>query len=272
MRRSSGLKMRFILGLIMAGIALISYYGKTQVNPLTGEKQQVGMSPEQEVAMGLQSAPQMAQEYGGLYPDNQIQQQIKSVGKKLVNSFNADMENKGVDNPYRFDFHVLRDSKTVNAFALPGGQIFITAGLLSRLQSEDQLAGVLGHEIGHVVHRHSAQQMAKGEFFQGLAGAATAASGSYGTAQVANYVAQIKMMKFGRDDELQSDEFGVRYLIHSNYQPEAMIEVMEILAEASGGDMNRDEFMSSHPSPANRVQKIKEHIVRYSGNPSAAGF
>lgn len=272
MRRSSGLKMRIILGLVMAGIALISYYGKTQVNPLTGEKQQVGMTPEQEVAMGLQSAPQMAQEYGGLYPDNKVQQQVKSVGAKLVNSFNTDMRNKGINNPYRFDFHVLRDQQTVNAFALPGGQIFITAGLLGRLQSLDQLAGVLGHEIGHVVHRHSAQQMAKGEFYQGLAGAATAASGSYGTAEIANYVAQIKMMKFGRDDELQSDEFGVRYLIHSNYEPEAMIQVMEILAEASGGDMNRDEFMSSHPSPANRIVMIKEHIARYGGNAATAGY
>ncbi|MGR3811630.1 M48 family metalloprotease [Jiulongibacter sp. NS-SX5] len=263
MRRSSGLKMRIILGLVMAGIALISYYGKTQVNPVTGEKQQVGMSPEQEVAMGLQSAPQMAQEYGGLYPDNKLQNQIKGVGNKLVRNFNSDLAAQGVSNPYQFDFHVLRDGQTVNAFALPGGQIFITAGLLSRLQNEDQLAGVLGHEIGHVVHRHSAQQMAKGEFFQGLAGAATAASGSYGTSQVANYVAQIKMMKFGRDDELESDEFGVLYLMKSGYEPEAMIEVMEILAEASGGDMNRDEFMSSHPSPANRISKIREHISNY---------
>ncbi len=264
MRRSSGLKMRFILGLIMAGIALISYYGKTQTNPLTGEKQQVGMSPEQEVAMGLQSAPQMAQEYGGLYPDNAIQNQVKTVGNKLVNSFEETLQSAGVNNPYRFDFHVLRDPQTVNAFALPGGQIFITAGLLSRLKSEDQLAGVLGHEIGHVIHRHSAQQMAKGEFYQGLAGAATAASGSQSGAQIASYVAQIKMMKFGRDDELQSDEFGVRYMIQSGYQPESMIEVMEILAEASGGDMNRDEFMSSHPSPANRISKIQEHIQTYS--------
>lgn len=264
MRRSSGLKMRLVLGLIMAVIALISYYGKTQVNPLTGEKQQVGMSPEQEVAMGLQSAPQMAQEYGGLYPDNNLQQQVKMVGNKVVKQFEETLRANGVQDPYRFDFHLLRDPQTVNAFALPGGQIFITAGLLGRLKSEDQLAGVLGHEIGHVVHRHSAQQMAKGEFYHGLAGAATAASGDYGTAQIANYVAQIKMMKFGRDDELQSDEFGVRFMIESGYDPNAMIEVMEILAEASGGDMNRDEFMSTHPSPANRISKIKEHIERYS--------
>lgn len=266
MGRSSGLKMRLILGVIMAIIALISYYGKTQENPLTGEKQQVGMSPEEEVAMGLQSAPQMAQEYGGLYPDNELQQQIKSVGNKLVMTFVKTLTSNGVRNPYEFNFYVLRDGQTVNAFALPGGQIFITAGLLSRLKSEDQLAGVLGHEIGHVIHRHSAQQMAKSSFYQGLAGAATAASGDYATSQIANYVAQIKMMKFGRDDELQSDEFGVRYMLLANYDPESMIEVMQILSEAGGGEMDRDEFMSSHPSPANRMEKIREHIAKYGRN------
>jgi predicted Zn-dependent protease len=139
--------MRLILGVVMAVIAVIGYFGKTQKNPLTGESQQVGMSPEQEVAMGLQSAPQMAEEYGGFYPDNKVQQQIKGVGNRLVHSFNAELQGRGIRNPYQFDFHVLRDDQTVNAFALPGGQIFITAGLLSRLKSEDQLAGVLGHEI-----------------------------------------------------------------------------------------------------------------------------
>ncbi len=247
----------------MAVIALISYYGKTQVNPLTGESQQVGMTPEQEVAMGIQSAPEMAREFGGLYPDNQLQQQVKKVGNRVLRRFEEDLAVKGIQDPFRFDFHLLRDGETVNAFALPGGQIFITAGLLGRLKSEDQLAGVLGHEIGHVIHRHSSQQMAKSEFYQGLAGAATAASGSYNTAQIANYVAQVKMMKYGRDDELESDEFGVKYLILSGYEPNAMIEVMEILAEASGGQMDRDEFMSSHPSPANRIAHIKKHIENY---------
>lgn len=247
----------------MAGIAAISYFSKTQENPITGENQQVSLSPAEEVRLGLESAPQMASQYGGLYPDNEVQNGIKTIGNKLVNAFNQELKDKNIGNPYRFDFHVLRDPKTVNAFALPGGQIFITVGLLSKLKNESQLAGILGHEIGHVIHRHSAQQMAKGEFYQGLAGAATAASGDYGTSQVANYVAQIRMMKFGREDELQSDEFGVKYMIQTGYDPYEMIEVMKILAEASGGALERDEFMSTHPSPANRIQKIEEHIREY---------
>lgn len=246
----------------MAGMALLSYYGKTQENPLTGEKQQVSLTPQQEVSMGLQSAPQMAQEYGGLYGDNQVQQQVKTIGKGLIDVFNKELFQKKIENPYQFNFHVLRDDRTVNAFALPGGQIFITVALLSRLKNADQLAGILGHEIGHVVYRHSSQQMATSEFYQGLAGAATAAAGDMGGAQIANYVAQVKMMKFGRTDELQSDEFGVKYMIKAGYNPESMSEVMEILAQASGSNQP-DEFMSTHPSPENRIAKIREHIAKY---------
>ncbi|WP_435353473.1 M48 family metalloprotease [Emticicia sp. SJ17W-69] len=265
--QSSGLKLRLIIGLVMAVVALFSYYSKNQVNPITGEAQHIDLTPEQEVAMGLQSAPQMAQEYGGLYNDNEVQQETKAVGYKLVKQVDDEAKAKGVNIPYQFDFHVLADDQTVNAFALPGGQIFITVGLLKRLKSEDQLAGVLGHEVGHVIHRHSAQQMAKSDFYQGLVGAvatATSDGTGMGGGQIAQYVAQIQQMKFGRNDELQSDEFGVRYMIKANYNPNAMIEVMKILEEASGGQQ-RDEFMSTHPSPENRIAKIKEHIAKYGG-------
>jgi beta-barrel assembly-enhancing protease len=268
MFNSNGLKIRLVIGLVMAGMALLSYFSKTQENPLTGEKQQVSMSPAEEVAMGLQSAPQMAAEYGGFFPSDQVQTLAKKIGVHLVRTFNTDIETQGHGNPYKFDFHVLKDPTTINAFALPGGQVFITQGLLSKLTSEDQLAGILGHEIGHVVYRHSSEQMAKSEFYQGLAGAATAAAGSMGASQIANYVAQTRLMKFGRTDELESDEFGVKYMTQAGYDANAMIEVMEILAEAGGGGKERDEFMSSHPSPANRIEKIKEHIKKYKGQTS----
>ena len=266
--QSSGFKLRLLIGVIMAVVAAISYYSKNQVNPLTGEEQHIALTPEQEVAMGIQSAPQMAQEYGGVFDDNEVQQQVKAVGYKIVSQVEAEAKSKGVQIPYQFDFHVLADEEIVNAFALPGGQIFITAALLQRLKSEDQLAGVLGHEVGHVIHRHSAEQMAKSDFYQGLVGAvATATTDPYsgmGAGQIAQYVAQIQQMKFGREDELQSDEFGVKYMIQGGYNPNAMIEVMKILEEASGG-ARQDEFMSTHPSPENRIAKIKEHIAKYGG-------
>ncbi len=264
MQRGNGIKIRLVIGLVMAAIAYFGYLSKSQENPVTGEKQKVSMTPEQEVALGLQSAPQMAQEYGGLYPNQEVQDQVKAVGNKLVIVFNQELAARGVNNPYQFNFYVLRDPQTVNAFALPGGQVFITAALLGRLKSEDQLAGILGHEIGHVIHRHSSEQMAKTEFYQGLAGAATASAGDLGAGQIAGYVANVKLMKFGRDDELESDEFGVKYMIKAGYDPAALIDVMKILAEASGGGEDRDDFNSTHPSPANRIAKIKEHIATYS--------
>lgn len=263
MQRNSGFKLRIVIGLVMAGIAYFSYVGKTQENPLTGEKQKVSLSPEQEVAMGLQSAPRMAQEYGGLYPDQNVQNQVSAVGNRVLQVFNQELGARGASNPYKFNFYVLRDDKTVNAFALPGGQVFITAALLGRLKSEDQLAGVLGHEIAHVIHRHSSEQMAKTEFYQGLAGAANASAGDLGAGQIASYVANMSLMQYGRDDELESDEFGVKYMIKAGYNPDSMIEVMQILADASGGDMDRNDFNSTHPSPANRIAKIKEHIAKY---------
>lgn len=252
---------RFIIALIIAAVSLIGYWTKTQENPVTGEKQRVSMTPEQEVAMGLQSAPQMAAEFGGLYQDAQVQQLVKSIGQKLVRNSDA------ARSPYQFDFHVLADQRTVNAFALPGGQVFITMALLQRLKTEDEVAGVLGHEIGHVVGRHSAEQMATQELMSGLAGAATIALSEPGSANssayIAQYVANMLNMKYGREDELESDDFGVKYLIQSGYKPEALLQVMRVLAEASGGNAP-PEFASTHPSPANRIEKIKSAITKYS--------
>lgn len=252
---------RFIIAIIVALVSVIGYWTKTQVNPVTGEKQRVNLTPEEEVALGLQSAPQMAQEFGGLYQDPKVQQLVKSIGQKLVQNSDA------ARSPYRFDFHVLADARTVNAFALPGGQIFITMALLQRLKTEDELAGVLGHEIGHVVGRHSAEQMATSQLMSGLSGAATIALSEPGSenssAYIAQYVANMLNMKYGRDDELESDDFGVKYMIQSGYKPEALLQVMRVLAEASGG-ASQPEFASTHPSPDNRMEKIKTAISKYS--------
>lgn len=252
---------RFLLGAVVAIIAVIGYLNKSQVNPVTGEKQRVSLTPEEEVALGLQSAPVMTEQFGGLYRDSEAQQALKRIGQKLVQNSDASRS------PYRFDFHILADAQTVNAFALPGGQIFITLALLQRLKTEDEVAGVLAHEIGHVVGRHSAEQMATQELMSGLAGAATIAlsepGSEQGSAYVAQYVANILNLKYGREDELESDEFGVKYLIQAGYNPEALIQVMNVLMEASGGN-NGPEFASTHPSPVNRIEKIKSAIEKHS--------
>ncbi|HQN55897.1 MAG TPA: M48 family metallopeptidase [Saprospiraceae bacterium] len=245
------------IGLIILLFTLFKYYSSTQVNEVTGEKQHIALSVQDEIAMGLQSAPQMAAEFGGLSSNLNNQAIAKKVGQRIVAYSSA------ANTPYKFDFHLLADPNTVNAFALPGGQIFITDGLLRRLKTEDQLAGVLGHEAGHVVARHSAEKMAEDQLYQGILNSATIGSGGdMSVAQIGQLVAGSKSMKFGRNQELQSDDLGVRFMIEAGYDPTAMIDVMEILKEASGG---RDvpEFQSTHPSPENRVQHIQEAIQKY---------
>lgn len=250
---------KIIIAVIIAAGSLITYFTQTEENPVTGEKQHIAMNVEQEIALGLQAAPEMASQYGGLYPDEQLQEYVKGVGQKLVSSSDASKS------PYTYDFHLLADENTINAFALPGGQIFITYGLLKRLKTEDQLAGVLGHEIGHVVHRHSAEHMAQARLTEGLTGAAVIATydpnnpSSRGSAAVAALIGNMVNMKYGREDELESDRYGVKYMLESKYNPEAMIDVMQILAEA-GGPNKQPEFFSTHPNPENRIAEIKKAI------------
>jgi predicted Zn-dependent protease len=253
--------LRIIIGLAMAGFALFSYFGSSSYNPVTGEKQYINITPQQEIALGLQATPEMAQQHGGLHPDQRAQALVDAVGSKLVNSSAA------AQTPYQFEFHLLADERTVNAFALPGGPVFITAALFQRLSTEGQLAGVLGHEIGHVVARHSAQRIAQQQLTQGLTGAVVLSTydpgdpKSQATAQIAMLVGNLVTMKYGRGDELESDALGVRFMADAGYDPRALIEVMKILEEASGGS-RQPEFFSTHPNPENRIEQIQEHIQK----------
>lgn len=257
MAKSRGFKIRLIIGLLIAIVALFNYYSTTSLNEVTGEKQHIALSPEQEIQLGLDGRDYMIQQSGGLYADEEVQEYIDQIGHRVVQ--NSDARNS----PYQYEFHVLADPNQVNAFAMPGGQIFITLGLLKRLENEDQVAGVLGHEIGHVVGRHSAEQMAKQDLTQGLVGAAGVVGGDMSSAQYAQMIGNMVNLKYGREDELESDELGVRFMVQTGYNPEALIRVMEILNEASGGQAP-PEFQSTHPNPENRIAKIQEAIVKYS--------
>jgi beta-barrel assembly-enhancing protease len=246
---------RILIAAILALVAIVTYFGSTSENPLTGEKQRVAMTPEQEVALGYKSAPQMAAQMGGLSQNEKARVLVRQLGEKLVaQSFAA-------KSPYKFSFHVLADPRTVNAFALPGGPIFITEGLLRLLKSEAELAGVLGHEIGHVIARHSSERLAKQQLTQGLLGALVVGSGDYTTAQIGQMVGSMINMSYGREDELESDALGIRIMAEAGYDPRAMIRVMEVLAKASGGS-RQPEFFSTHPAPENRTARIKEAISK----------
>ncbi|MCK0161866.1 M48 family metalloprotease [Allomuricauda sp. F6463D] len=253
MRRGSW-RIRILIGLAIVAFAFVRRCSNQEENPYTGRTQNINMTTEQEIAIGLQSAPEMAQQHGGLYPDERLQNLVDAIGNKLVTSSVAQ------ETPYQYEFHLLADDRTINAFALPGGQIFITYALFSQL-NEPQLAGVLGHEIGHVIGRHSAERIADSNFWQTLA---TGASVGVDMGNVVAGIGQNTLLKNGRGDELESDELGVLFMIESGYDPNEMIEVMKILKSAAGP--NRvPEFQSTHPDPENRIDRIKEAIQKYSG-------
>ena len=186
----------------------------------------------------------------------------------MVGALEAQLASQGIEQPYQFEFHLLDNSgqnrDSVNAFALPGGQVFITEALYRRLpvDIDGPLAGVLGHEIGHVLERHSAERMTSGSLMQGLARAAGVAGGSRGSQQAAGMVAGLVHKSYGRKQELESDGWGVKIMVYAGYNPEGLLTVMDVLESASPG-ASGPEFMSTHPRPANRSDYIRQIIGEY---------
>ena len=253
--RSNKFKIRLLIGVAIVAFAFIKKCNQQEVNPYTGRKQTITMSPQQEIAIGLDSRDQMAQQHGGLHPDAKAQALVDQVGNNLVQASIAK------ETPYKYEFHLLADQQTINAFALPGGQVFITYALLSKLENEDQLAGVLGHEIGHVLGKHSAERIGESDFWKTVS---TGASVGADMGGLVGGIGQQTLLTNGRDDELESDDLGVRFMLKAGYNPEEMIGVMQILKDAAGPNRT-PEFQSTHPDPDNRIEKIQESIKKYRG-------
>ena len=265
-RGSGGCSGRLIFALLIAGFSLFSYFSSRQNNPITGKTQYIDITPDQEIAMGLQAAPEMEAEFQGEDPNQQDQSAVDQVGTTVVQNSPANRT------PYQYDFHLLADPQTVNAFALPGGQVFITRALFDKLQTEGELAGVLGHEIGHVVARHSAEQIAKTKLTDGLTGAAVIATydpnnpASANSAQVAMLIGQLVNLKYSRDDELEADGLGVCFMNDAGYDPNEMVKVMQILQALDQGN-NPPEYLSTHPDPGSRITRIQQEIQNIASCP-----
>jgi predicted Zn-dependent protease len=197
----------------------------------------------------------MAQQFGGDVPaDNPEAEEVRYVGNRVWTNSDA------ARSPYRYQYHLLADMRTVNAFALPGGQVFITRALYEALADEAELAGVLGHETGHVVERHSAQQVEQSQLGQRLTLAVGVGSNhGWRDAAIAGVVDQLTQLKFSRGDESQADSEGLRFMAQAGYDPRAMIDVMKVLlAQTAGG--RQPEFLVTHPYPESRMKAIDAQL------------
>jgi predicted Zn-dependent protease len=240
---------------LVAALAMSAVVAGCAVNPATGERELSLISESQEVQMGREYDPQIVAQMG-LYPDQEWQDYVQELGSRLA----AQSERPNLP----WTFRVI-DDPVVNAFALPGGFIYITRGILAHFGSEAQLAAVLGHEIGHVTARHSVHQASQAQLAQlGLVVGMVLAPELQDYAGIAGAGLQLLFLKYGRDDERQADDLGLRYILRGNFDPREMPEVFAMLGRVSqaGGGGRSPEWLSTHPNPENRYQRIQQAIAQ----------
>ena len=222
-------------------------------NPVTGKSELSLVSEAQEIQMGKQGAKEVEQSIG-FYKDPALQAYVADLGKRMA------AESERPDLPW--EFHVVDDA-AVNAFAIPGGFIYVTRGLMAAINNEAELAGVLGHEIAHVTHRHSVQQISKSQLAQlGLGIGSILSSDIAKFGQLAGAGLSLLFLKYGRDAENQADQSGFRYALGENYDVREMPNVFETLGRLSeaGGAGKLPEWLSTHPDPGNRIERIEKML------------
>ena len=260
------------LGVLVAVQAFAQSAAPTFPNP-----GKTSMSREDQQGLGMEVATEIYQQMPVL-PDNSPESQyIRQLGQKLVATIPP-------ENSWPFEFHVI-PQKEINAFALPGGQMFINVGTITASKNESELAGVMGHEMAHVYMQHSAKQAGKAQTTSMIAGIASAVLGGTVGNKAGGLVGQLGemgiqvgaqglMMKYSRGDESQADAVGAVILHKAGYNPQGMVDFFKTMG-SQGGEAP-PEFFSSHPNPANRQQAIAKQIAgwpgqNYSGDSAAFG-
>jgi predicted Zn-dependent protease len=228
--------------------------------PTTGERAFIVLSWDQEIALGHEAAPELEKEFGGPLANLPIQAYVRSVGQRVA----ASAKHPGLPKlPYQF---TVLDSDVVNAFALPGGPVYVTRALLENLKTEGELAAVLSHEITHINSRHGSQQISRQMGIQILLTAAAAAAGrtekgaqmATQAEDLAKVVVGLINLKYSRGMESEADHFGLDYLAASGYDPREMVNLLNVFVSMGGA--NPPEILSTHPNPETRVGAVEEMI------------
>jgi predicted Zn-dependent protease len=241
---------RFRVTMALAAVAAVL---ACATNPATGKRQLMLVSEAQEIGMGREADKEAVATYG-LYPDPQVQAYVETLGKGLA----ARSERPSL--PWSFK---VVDDPAVNAFALPGGFIYVTRGIMAHVTSEAELAGVMGHEIGHVTGRHSASEMSKQELVTGGLVLGMAVKPEIAEfAGLAQTGLGLLFLKFSRDHENEADHLGLRYMTREDYDPRQMVSVMEMLDRVTReeGGSRMPDWLSTHPNPENRSTRIQAEI------------
>jgi predicted Zn-dependent protease len=225
------------------------------VNPITGKGELMFFPEQQDIVIGRKYAPEVERQMGGRIADEGLQNYIDSVGQKIARvSHRPDLE---------YHFVALND-KSVNAFALPGGYLFITRGMLEKLQTEAQLAAILAHETVHVVARDTSAAMSSQIGLDILLSAVISEKTPRGVLTAADLTRQILSLGYSREDERWADLVGLDYMVWAGYSPYRMLETMQMLQ--SQQEIRPIEFFSTHPSPQNRTKYLTQRIqTRYFG-------
>ncbi len=236
-------------------------------NATTGRSQFLTMSREEEIQLGNEAQPELTKEYGGQVQDPALRQYVSDIGRKLAAVTEADNPSL----PWEF---TLLDSDVINAFALPGGKVFLSMGLAKEMTNEAQMAAVLGHEIGHVTAKHTNERFGQQAILVGGAtviGAVIGGAVSDDTTQGAaigagagGTVGGIAALSYSRNQEIEADRLGMRYMEKLNYNPYAAVQVQEILkreSEKSGGAP--PEILSTHPASDTRIAELQKRLDKY---------
>ena len=250
--KNSLLKQNYSLKNCILSLCGLCFLSSCAVNP-TGGIDFVTMSESREIELGAEMHQQILEE-NPVYQDQQLQEYVNEIGQKLAaESHRPDIE---------YSFTVI-DSPDINAFALPGGFIYINRGLMLYLNSEDQLAAVLGHEIGHVTARHSVRQQAASQSNSVLAGVLVVATGVSSLGETSSLLGGALLSGYGRDMELESDGLGAEYLANAGYDPLAMVDVIGVLKNhedftkrTSSGGVSYHGVFATHPRNDTRLQEV----------------
>jgi predicted Zn-dependent protease len=249
----------------IAGILLLIYLlcNSCAKNPVTGRRDFMLLSEGQEVAMGQQSDPEI-KSFFGVYEDPKLQQFISEKGQQM-----AAVSHR---NNLKYEFKVV-DSPVVNAFAVPGGYVYFTRGIMAHFNNEAEFAGVLGHEIGHITARHSAKQYSNAQLAQiGLIAGSVISPEFAQLAEYASAGVQLLFLKFGRDAESQSDKLGVEYSTKIGYDADEMAGFFTTLDRLSEGGGEVPTFLSTHPDPGDREKKVSKEAASWKKKVAASSL